>query len=169
MFPEGISDSTGRLEPLRTGAARMALASLARGTRVTLMPIGLHFHRLVSFRSRATVAYGVPFDCVDLAAAYREGRWCADAGMAFAFKPEPVSWACGTRRGLSSVIREIVDIAMHRLTAVASVILACPVRQSLTMGIVRASDDSCNNARLLMVTRRHSLNRQPVRKSPGRS
>ncbi len=72
VFPEGISHSTGRLEPLRTGAARMALASLARGTRVTLMPIGLHFHRLVSFRSRATVAYGVPFDCADLAAAYRE-------------------------------------------------------------------------------------------------
>ena len=72
VFPEGISHSTGRLEPLRTGAARMTLASLARGTRVTLMPIGLHFHRLVSFRSRATVAYGVPFDCADLAAAYCE-------------------------------------------------------------------------------------------------
>ena len=72
VFPEGISHSTGRLEPLRTGAARMTLASLARGTRVTLIPIGLNFHRLVSFRSRATVAYGVPFDCADLAAAYRE-------------------------------------------------------------------------------------------------
>ena len=72
VFPEGMSHSTGRLEPLRTGAARMTLASLARGTRVTLMPIGLNFHRLVSFRSRATVAYGVPFDCADLAAAYRE-------------------------------------------------------------------------------------------------
>ena len=27
IFPEGISHSTGRLEPLRTGAARMALAA----------------------------------------------------------------------------------------------------------------------------------------------
>ena len=31
VFPEGISHSTGRLEPLRTGAARMTMASLAPG------------------------------------------------------------------------------------------------------------------------------------------
>ena len=38
IFPEGISHSTGRLEPLRTGAARMALAAERAGTAVALVP-----------------------------------------------------------------------------------------------------------------------------------
>src|SRR5215212_2981258 len=33
IFPEGVSHSTGRLVPLRTGAARMALAAERAGTR----------------------------------------------------------------------------------------------------------------------------------------
>ena len=33
IFPEGISHSTGRLEPLRTGAARMAIAAERAGTQ----------------------------------------------------------------------------------------------------------------------------------------
>ena len=117
VFPEGISHSTGRLEPLRTGAARMALASLARGTRVTLMPIGLHFHRLVSFRSRATVAYGVPFDCVDLAAAYREGRWCADAGRPTRFKPSSPSPTDAVRDGSAKLGHPVQNVTReHGLT-----------------------------------------------------
>jgi glycerol-3-phosphate O-acyltransferase / dihydroxyacetone phosphate acyltransferase len=38
IFPEGISHSTGRLEPLRTGAARMTLAAEGEGTAVALAP-----------------------------------------------------------------------------------------------------------------------------------
>ena len=72
FFPEGISHSTGRLEPLRTDAARMVLTSLVNGVGVSVMPIGLNFDRLVSFSSRATVAYGVPFGCDDLTASYGE-------------------------------------------------------------------------------------------------
>lgn len=72
VFPEGISHSTGRLEPLRTGAARMALASLAAGVRVQLVPVALNFHHLVSFRSKAIVSYGAAFACADLDIQYRE-------------------------------------------------------------------------------------------------
>ncbi len=61
IFPEGISHSTGKLEPLRTGAARMALSASAQGTPVRLLPVGINPHRKTMFRSRMTVIYGQPF------------------------------------------------------------------------------------------------------------
>ena len=66
VFPEGVSHSTGRLVPLRTGAARMALSAKRRGVRVALVPVGLNFERKTAFRSRLTVVYGQPFGCDDL-------------------------------------------------------------------------------------------------------
>jgi glycerol-3-phosphate O-acyltransferase / dihydroxyacetone phosphate acyltransferase len=66
IFPEGISHSTGRLEALRTGAARMALAAEREGTAVALVPAGLNFDRKTAFRSRATVVFGQPFSARDL-------------------------------------------------------------------------------------------------------
>ena len=67
LFPEGVSHSQGRLVPLRTGAARMALRAERAGTRVNLVPVGLNFERKTTFRSRVTVVYGHPFTCADLA------------------------------------------------------------------------------------------------------
>jgi len=67
IFPEGVSHSEGRLVPLRTGAARMALSAERAGTHVTLVPVGLNFDRKTTFRSRVTVVYGHPFTCADLA------------------------------------------------------------------------------------------------------
>ncbi len=66
IFPEGISHSTGRLEPLRTGAARMALAAEHAGTPVALVPVGLNFDRKTVFRSRVTIVFGPPFSAHDL-------------------------------------------------------------------------------------------------------
>src|SRR5687768_16572205 len=37
LFPEGVSHSTGRLLPLRTGAARMALSAARQGTPLQLV------------------------------------------------------------------------------------------------------------------------------------
>jgi 1-acyl-sn-glycerol-3-phosphate acyltransferase len=71
LFPEGLSHSSGRLEPLRTGAARIALASAAAGTAVALVPVGLNFDDKAIFRSRATVACGAAFSCADLMPGYR--------------------------------------------------------------------------------------------------
>jgi len=68
LFPEGISHSTGRLVPLRTGAARMALTAERQGVRVQLVAVGLNFDRKTSFRSRAIVLYGRPFTLHDIAA-----------------------------------------------------------------------------------------------------
>ena len=70
LFPEGISHSEGRLEPLRTGAARMVLSSAAGGHPVTVVPVGLNFEHVARFRSRVTVLFGRPFGTDDLAAAY---------------------------------------------------------------------------------------------------
>jgi glycerol-3-phosphate O-acyltransferase / dihydroxyacetone phosphate acyltransferase len=67
IFPEGLSHSTGRLEPLRTGAARMALAAERAGVAVSLVPVGLNFDRKTAFRSRVTVVFGTPFSASDLA------------------------------------------------------------------------------------------------------
>ena len=71
IFPEGVSHSTGRLVPLRTGAARMALSAARAGTRVALVPAGLNFERKTAFRSRVTVVYGHAFWCDDLLARRR--------------------------------------------------------------------------------------------------
>jgi glycerol-3-phosphate O-acyltransferase / dihydroxyacetone phosphate acyltransferase len=67
IFPEGVSHSEGRLVPLRTGSARMALSAERAGTRVDLVPVGLNFDRKTTFRSRVTVVYGRPFTSSDLA------------------------------------------------------------------------------------------------------
>jgi 1-acyl-sn-glycerol-3-phosphate acyltransferase len=61
IFPEGISHSSGRLEALRTGAARMALSAIARGTDVRIVPVGINLEQKTVFRSAATVAFGDPF------------------------------------------------------------------------------------------------------------
>ena len=61
VFPEGMSHSTGRLEPLRTGAARMALSAVAKGTPLQLVPVGINPDRKTAFRSRMTVVYGTPY------------------------------------------------------------------------------------------------------------
>jgi 1-acyl-sn-glycerol-3-phosphate acyltransferase len=74
IFPEGISHSKGRLEPLRTGAARMALAAEGNGTEVALVPIGLNFDRKTAFRSRVTIVFGRPFSARDLLPAESDDR-----------------------------------------------------------------------------------------------
>ena len=61
LFPEGISHSSGRLEPLKTGAARIALAAAAAGTPVRVVPVGINFQEKAAFRSNVLVAYGPPF------------------------------------------------------------------------------------------------------------
>lgn len=72
LFPEGTSHARGRLEPLRTGAARMALKSCAAGHPVSIVPVGLNFDALARFRSRMTVVFGRTLDFADLAAGFAE-------------------------------------------------------------------------------------------------
>ncbi len=58
LFPEGISHDHAALQPLKTGAARIALGSGAPGLRV--LPVGLLYEEKEIFRSRVAVAFGAP-------------------------------------------------------------------------------------------------------------
>jgi glycerol-3-phosphate O-acyltransferase/dihydroxyacetone phosphate acyltransferase len=68
IFPEGISHSASRLQPLKTGAARIALgAALKIGSAFPIVPMGLVFRDRRTFRSAAHVIVGDAFAWDDLA------------------------------------------------------------------------------------------------------
>jgi 1-acyl-sn-glycerol-3-phosphate acyltransferase len=61
VFPEGISHDRPGLQPLRTGAARIALNAARDGIgRVETVAVGLIYDEKQRFRSRALVRVGVP-------------------------------------------------------------------------------------------------------------
>jgi 1-acyl-sn-glycerol-3-phosphate acyltransferase len=67
IFPEGLSHSEPSLAPLKTGAARIALGTLAaHGVRVPIVPIGTIFRDKNVFRSEALVTVGQPIAWDDL-------------------------------------------------------------------------------------------------------
>lgn len=69
IFPEGISHSASRLQPLRTGAARIALGAAQKiGNAFPIVPIGLVFRDRRVFRSAAHIVVGDEFAWDDLAA-----------------------------------------------------------------------------------------------------
>ena len=81
VFPEGISHDEPSLQPLRTGAARIALEAAADTVPgVVAVPVGLIYDDKSRFRSRALVQVGEPVGmerwvaraAADRAAAVRE-------------------------------------------------------------------------------------------------
>jgi 1-acyl-sn-glycerol-3-phosphate acyltransferase len=64
LFPEGVSHNEPALQPLKTGAARIALEAEQRfgplGLRI--VPVGLLFDEKHRFRSRALIQVGEPID-----------------------------------------------------------------------------------------------------------
>ena len=63
VFPEGISHDEPMLAPLRTGAARMAMAADEAGVRgLRILPVGLVFEAKERPRSRVLVRVGEPLD-----------------------------------------------------------------------------------------------------------
>lgn len=63
VFPEGISHDQPALSPLKSGAARMALAALEAGTQgLKILPVGLVFEEKERPRSRVLVRVGEPLD-----------------------------------------------------------------------------------------------------------
>jgi 1-acyl-sn-glycerol-3-phosphate acyltransferase len=69
IFPEGISHSASRLQPLKTGAARIAIGAAGRiGHAIPIIPVGLVFRDRRTFRSSAHVLVGESCAWDDLAA-----------------------------------------------------------------------------------------------------
>jgi glycerol-3-phosphate O-acyltransferase / dihydroxyacetone phosphate acyltransferase len=70
LFPEGVSHSSPKLLPLKSGAARIALgaASGEMQVPVKIIPVGLYYTSKTTFRSDALLHFGEPFDvpCVEL-------------------------------------------------------------------------------------------------------
>lgn len=64
LFPEGKSHNEPRLQPLKTGLARIVLGAERKrpGLGVRIVPVGLTFDEKEAFRSRALVQVGEPID-----------------------------------------------------------------------------------------------------------
>jgi glycerol-3-phosphate O-acyltransferase / dihydroxyacetone phosphate acyltransferase len=66
IFPEGISHSKTQLQPLKTGAARIALGAVSVGKNpnsldLQIVPVGLYYTNKTTFRSEALIGFGEPF------------------------------------------------------------------------------------------------------------
>lgn len=66
LFPEGVSHSSPKLLPLKTGAARIALGAVSSGKhpeslRLSIVPVGLYYTSKTTFRSDALLHFGQSF------------------------------------------------------------------------------------------------------------
>ena len=63
IFPEGTTHDRPHLDPIKTGAARIALGARSAGARdVAIVPVGLTFPDKVALRTSALVQFGEPID-----------------------------------------------------------------------------------------------------------
>jgi 1-acyl-sn-glycerol-3-phosphate acyltransferase len=63
IFPEGTTHDRPRLDPIKTGAARIALGARAAGAeRLAIVPVGLTFPDKLALRSSALVQVGEPIE-----------------------------------------------------------------------------------------------------------
>jgi 1-acyl-sn-glycerol-3-phosphate acyltransferase len=75
IFPEGVSIRARRLQPIKTGAARIALGAEAEHDfklGVKIMVVGLNYSNHESFRSDVLVNVGEPIVVKDFEAQYKE-------------------------------------------------------------------------------------------------
>lgn len=73
IYPEGTTHAEARVQRIRPGAARMALAFEAvRPAALALVPVGLSFEARKSFRGRVLVSFGEPVPVPAYLRAYRQ-------------------------------------------------------------------------------------------------
>jgi glycerol-3-phosphate O-acyltransferase / dihydroxyacetone phosphate acyltransferase len=76
IYPEGTTHAEARVQRIKTGAARIALAyEAAHPGRLTLVPVGLSFEARKSFKGRVLVSFGEP---VPIAPYARAGAQAVD-------------------------------------------------------------------------------------------
>ena len=94
IFPEGVSYTEPELQPLKTGAARMALSAALEGIPVVLVPVGLSYRRKQHYRGRVLVQYGRAI--------------ALDASWVDRWKKDP--------REAAHALTDAIDLAMRALT-----------------------------------------------------
>lgn len=73
IYPEGTTHAEARVQRIKTGAARIALAWEADHPRtLAMVPVGLTFQARKSFRARVLVSFGEPLPVGAYVAAYRD-------------------------------------------------------------------------------------------------
>ena len=73
IYPEGTTHAEARVQQLKTGAARIALAwEVAHPRTLAMVPVGLTFEARKSFRARVLVSFGARVPLHAYADAYRE-------------------------------------------------------------------------------------------------
>src|SRR5918997_217387 len=60
LFPEGLSHNEPKLQPVKTGAARIALGAAVPGLKI--VPVGLYYTSKTSFRGEALLRFGEPME-----------------------------------------------------------------------------------------------------------
>jgi 1-acyl-sn-glycerol-3-phosphate acyltransferase len=72
IYPEGTTHAEARVQRIKTGAARIALAwEVEHPGTLAMLPVGLTFEARKSFRARVLVAFGEPLPVASYVAAYR--------------------------------------------------------------------------------------------------
>lgn len=70
LFPEGISHNQPKLQPMKTGAARIALGTVsvdaAHPIDLSIVPVGLFYTNKTTFRSEALLHFGEPFSVLPI-------------------------------------------------------------------------------------------------------
>ncbi len=64
ICPEGVSHNEPRLRPIKTGAARIALAAVSTGevSDLKIVPAGLYYTSKTKFRSEVLLYFGLPLE-----------------------------------------------------------------------------------------------------------
>jgi 1-acyl-sn-glycerol-3-phosphate acyltransferase len=106
IYPEGTTHAEARVQRIKTGAARIALAYEAQTPgRLTVVPVGLSFEARKAFRARVLVSFGEPVPVAPYLAV-----WARDPGKAVEALTSAIQWA---------MEREVVHVERIDTAAVA--------------------------------------------------
>ena len=89
IYPEGTTHAEARVQRIKTGAARIALAYEAQAPdRLTIVPVGLTFEHRKAFGGRVLISIGDP-----IAVATWRNAYAADAAKAVEELTTTIQWA----------------------------------------------------------------------------
>jgi 1-acyl-sn-glycerol-3-phosphate acyltransferase len=157
IFPEGVSDPARRVQPIKTGAARMALAAEdAHGFTlgVRLAPVGILFENRRKFRSRVLISFGPPLAAAGYGEAYRRDPEAAVRRLTDDLERALEARVVHVERGeLEDLVARVERVYRHRLLATAAGAEAASTfarEQALSREIARAADLAAERDPLLL-------------------